>query len=645
MPNGVGAVERSVSQALLILLAVGVGTSVIHAGEPRPTAYLQGTARVELLRALDARGRSYDPQAKMTLNKRIKRADYTRLAGKSGHPTRESLDYAAHLLEANDAEHRERACEIIAKVISLQDSNPGSLTYGLWPWYAEEPLKKMFLPDYNWAAFLGKTLLYILIHHEQQLPPELKTQVRESIVRACTCIYRRPLHVGYTNIAAMSSYCLLVAGERLPDPRILAFGQKLFDAWYDYTIRQGSFTEFNSPTYTRVALDSVSRMLADLDDPQRRAKAETINRMLWTHLARRFHEPTWQWSGPYSRAYYYLESGHFVRMIQRAIGGAVQFVPPENLGPDVWDWRNPHRAPVDLAGYFKPLTAPREEIEVFFKAGEELPNGLGLKGGRISQIPIVGTTYLHPRFALGSVNICDFWEQHMNLIAHWGSHDEPAYMAMGCRHERHGFCSAALASVQHKGNVLAAVGFMTDFGDQFIDIDRLPNQTLKCENLRVEFEFGGNLSNPKVPDRVDLNSPIVVTDRGTRIAIQYLGGTLAGETPAAEIARGGHGFSVMFYLYKGAPKSFRLPDLEEAGALFAVRVSEDREGAPPIEQPKTTIADGISRAEWEVDGARLLLQGSSRPLSFTEMQKRLTATIDGKPRWESATPLLPSPPK
>ena len=607
-----------------------------------PSRYLQGPARQALWHVLDREARRYDPAARLVVVEKIREADYTRLAGRRGHPTRDSLDYAALLLEANEPDSRRRAGEIIAKVISLQDADPGSLTYGVWPWYAEEPLHKMPIPDHNWAAFLGKTLLHILIHHEAQLTPDLRRDVRESILRACTAIRRRPLHVGYTNIAAMSSYVTVVAGERLGEPHVLKYGQWLFDQWYDYTMEHGSFTEFNSPTYTRVTLESVSKMLADFRDPHRRAKVETINRMLWTHLARRFHEPTWQWAGPYSRAYSYLEHPGFAHWIQRAMDGAVRLVPPEVLGPDVRDWRHPYRAPADLAHYFHPLTEPRQEIEVFVKAGNALPNGLGLKGGRTTQIPIVGTTYLHPHFALGTVNACDFWEQHGNLVAHWGNRREPAFLVMRCRNEEHGFCSAAIASVQLQGDALAAVVFMTDFGNRFMDLDRLPNQTLKTTSLRVEFEFGGHLGEARWPDRCDPAAPFVMTDRGVRLSIAYLGGGFADEPSSWELTRPPGRIVLQRHLYKGPRRAFRLPDLTQAVGLFAVSLGEDAPVNQEPQRPRVVLKDDRYHVAWEVHGGRLVLEGAIRPLPFAELQKQTVATINAKPPWEYATSSRPA---
>ena len=38
--------------------------------------------------------------------------------------------------------------KIIGKVLSLQDTDPSSKTYGIWPWLLEEPLEQMSPPDW-----------------------------------------------------------------------------------------------------------------------------------------------------------------------------------------------------------------------------------------------------------------------------------------------------------------------------------------------------------------------------------------------------------------------------------------------------------------------------------------------------------------
>ena len=68
---------------------------------------------------------------------------HTTLKGGYVHPTRSSLTYAVALLDSDIEEYRIRAINVLNKVISLQDKDPGSSTYGIRPWFYEEPLDKM----------------------------------------------------------------------------------------------------------------------------------------------------------------------------------------------------------------------------------------------------------------------------------------------------------------------------------------------------------------------------------------------------------------------------------------------------------------------------------------------------------------------
>lgn len=614
------------------LLSAAVIPAMASGGE---TQYLLGPRRDALLEHLRRRSEQYDAQAKLILNTNVHVRDHTKRHGKPSHPTRSSIGYAIDLLEANDAEHRKRAFEVIGKVISLQDTNRGSLTYGLWPWYAEEPLGEMFMVDYNWAAFIGKALLCIVIYHEHQLPADLRADVRQAIRRACVCIQRRPLHVGYTNIAAMSSYVTLVAGEQLDDPKLLKYGRWLFDKWYDYTMLHGSFTEYNSPTYTDVAISVVSRMMAHVRDPERRAKAEKLNYMLWHHKARRFHAPTLQWAGPHSRSYGQLHYSRFGDVIKLDASGKVSYAPPKPPALSIGNCRGPRRPPADLGRYIKPLTEPREVMEVFFKPGHPIPNGFGNIDRSIARIPLVGTTYLHPLFCLGTVNYMDFWEQHRNLIAYWGTREATSYLTMRCRNGERGFCSAFMAGVQHRGDVLAGVCFATDHGNRYIDVDPLPNQTLKTDSLRVEFEFGGSLGQADIPRAADLETPFVVSDRRMRISIRYLGGTFAGQEPSVEVRRRSRRVMLAVHLYKGPKKAFHLPTLAEAACLFVIRMTPASDTLS-VPEPRVTRSKGELAVKWTPGAKEIGLRLPSTPRAKEELQKRIHTTIGGTPVREIA---------
>ena len=98
---------------------------------------------------------------------------HTTLTGGMTHPTRESLTYAAALLDTGEEELRQRAQGILRRILALQDQDPSSKTYGIWSWFAEEPLTQMSPPDWNWADFCGTQLLEVALNHSGEVEPEI----------------------------------------------------------------------------------------------------------------------------------------------------------------------------------------------------------------------------------------------------------------------------------------------------------------------------------------------------------------------------------------------------------------------------------------------------------------------------------------
>ncbi len=98
------------------------------------------------------------------------------------HPARTALDYTLALLRSDEATYHRRAADVIASVLTLQDTDPVSATYGIWPWLAEECLAEMSPPDWNWADFCGMRLA--LADHTDKLPGALVTAMRASLGHA-----------------------------------------------------------------------------------------------------------------------------------------------------------------------------------------------------------------------------------------------------------------------------------------------------------------------------------------------------------------------------------------------------------------------------------------------------------------------------
>jgi hypothetical protein len=219
------------------------------------------------------------------------------------HPTRGSLGYAVSLLDSGEESYYDRAFEIIDTVIDAQSTDGDADYYGCWPWYVEVPLDEMVTVDYNWSAFLGRSLAVLLADHSNRLPGDLRARVRDSLERATDLIVRRNMGPDYTNISLMSTFVALKAGELLEHDDLLAHGREKLR---DVVVVPGvpdDVTEYNSPTYTRVSLFEVGRMLAYFDGERDRSLARVLNDRLWRSLATHYHPETGQLAGPHIRTY------------------------------------------------------------------------------------------------------------------------------------------------------------------------------------------------------------------------------------------------------------------------------------------------------------------------------------------------------
>jgi hypothetical protein len=293
-------------------------------------------------------------------------------------------------------------------------------------------------------------------------------------------------------------------------------------------------------------------------DAQRLLKE--LNDFAWRHVARRFHPATQQWAGPHSRAYSTFLGPGTLAAVQRATGGKVAFLPES----DAWESLDAHRlalqCPTEFYGHFLKLDVPREEIEMF----ERNPR---------DEHDIVGTTYLHPQFALGSVNIGDFWNQRHAVIAYWETPAGPAALRLRCLHDDYDYASASLFSVQSKGDILGAVLFATDRGDTHISLDKIPNATITAQDLRLRLQFEGTIR--------DLKLPTLAATEALKIhePIRFSCGPLEGMfcIPAAEFAglplvletgRDAESAWIDLILYHGPNRAFDFRKIKEAALVF-----------------------------------------------------------------------------
>jgi hypothetical protein len=606
--------------SLLILLHIPAVCSAIDlfSSQQQKSAFLKALTRQ------DAR---YDSIEKMIRRPFSSPGYHTTLKGGHVHPTRDSLIYTVALLDSQDPDRLERAQDILRKVISLQDQDPNSRTYGIWSWFYEEPLEKMSPPDWNWADFCGTQLLQVAHDHMTRLPEDLQQLVKDSIIHAAHSIKRRNVGPGYTNIAIMGTYVTLSAGEIFGDTELIDYGKKRLRTFYTYTFRQGSFREYNSPTYTVVAINELSRMLRHIKDPTSQRYLRELNRFAWYHLARHFHAPTRQWSGPHSRCYSTLLRDGTKAFIQRATNNKINFLPESQAYESLDAHRIGAECPQVFLRYFTELPEPRLEIETFTRSAP-------------GKHDIIGTTYLHPDYTLGSVNIGDLWNQRRPLLAYWNSGSAPVAMRLRCLHDGYDYSSASTFAIQKESQILGAVVFATDRGDTHISLDRLKNATIKAKDLRLRLQFEGNIAGLKMPDDAALNKPLRFASGPVTCDFRIAHAVFDEYPINIETGQNDSSAWLDVILYKGDQKDINFAEISQAAIIFTLMLNTQDKTTNPTNQSSIIInqsAPGRISASWH----DMSLTVPAKPMKTTAQHAAASAMQNGKNPWKSLSPNNP----
>jgi hypothetical protein len=624
--TSVWVLARLMSGGLALCVPVVCSAAELFSSQQQKDAFLKVLAEQD---------GQYDAAERMIRRPFSSPGYHTALKGGYVHPTRDSLSYAVVLLDSGQAGQLERAEQILRRVIALQDQDPNSRTYGIWSWFMEEPLDKMSPPDWNWADFLGAQLLQVAIDHVDRLPADLQKQVKDSILHASHAIKRRNVGPGYTNIAVMGAYVTLVAGELFADAELADYGKARLKKFYDHTFEQGSFTEYNSPTYSVVAIKELSRMLRHVKDPESQKLLRELNRFAWRHVARHFHPPTRQWAGPHSRCYATLLRDGTLAFIQQATDGKVSFLPEGQALESLDDHRLGAECPQDFFRYFTELPEPRLEIETFIRnAGAEHD--------------IIGTTYLHPDYTLGSVNVGDLWNQRRPLLAYWNTDAGVVAMRLRCLHDDYDYSSASVFTVRDKGDILGAVVFATDRGDTHISLDRIKNATIKAKDLRLRLEFEGAVAKMQLPltssGQMNINFDVahaVFDDYPVKI----------------EVGRDDNTAWRDVVLYQGPEKDINFAQVPEAAVIFALSIDPQHDAVilsaakdPATAKSSTSRFVGLSVkkengnlvADWSRPGkSQMSLTVPVKPLPSGEQKTAASAKFGDANPWKASGPNRP----
>ncbi|MFB2839413.1 hypothetical protein [Floridanema evergladense] len=543
---------------------------------------------VRLEQALAPLHEKYDRLAKMLRVPFRAIGFFKFLQGIPVHPTRESLYYAVALMDTEDPKMYQRAIEIIQQILSLQDKDPHSKTYGIWPKYLEERPFKIVNPDPNWREFLATQLLQLALYHRPNLPVKLMVEVDLAILCAARNIQQRNVPLDYTNIAIMGIYVTLVTGQIYEINDLYNYGINRLQEFFQYILEQDSFSEYNSPVYTVITLELLGRLRLYANEFNNVIVAELVEplyRLCWKEIAVHFHPPTRQWAGPHSRSNSTLLPIEVLTLIERSTSELIDFGSLEKYAA-LNEYRLPLPCPADLETLFFYLNEPRTVTQTLLK---RLPNQV-LK------------SYLTPAFTLGSVNYSDFWHQRRPLLIYWGTYQEPSYLRVRCLYNNIDYAAAQFFTVQNEGNILAGVCFATDINpiNPYISQKKKYNFQLPIADLRLRFEFGGSINMKNLKTQLSslatLNSNVCLSFGDLNIQIQIPYAQFARSKGKWQIHQDSQCFYLDMVLCTGKNQVFNFSNLSQSAIAFALKVSTEKILSPEV---SINIIDNWLEMEWE----------------------------------------------
>lgn len=523
------------------------------------------------------------------------------------HANRENLLYALGLLDTEEDRYLERACSILSTVIGLQDTDPTSATYGIWSWFYEEPLAQMAPPDWNWADFCGKTLALIVARHKERLPRPLAERVGQAISHACEAIIRRNVGPEYTNIAIMGAFVTLLAGELYGRDDYLTYGLNRLEKLHAYTFKRGAFQEFNSPTYTYVAILELAKIRGNVVHSAARTWADELIRLGWKSVAEHYHAATNQWGGPHARCYRTLLSPQTKAFLQLATGGKLPFYDKKDL-------------PYEEEWFGIDFTCPADLLEPFVTVGKR-EQRVSYAGDAAEGTERFATTWMEGGCCLGSFSNEILWNQKRALLAYIDNGGEAAYLHFRCLHDGYDYCSAQFRSVQQAGRLLFGVHFLVNGGDTHPNLDKVQDGRIEATDLRLRLELGGNLEGVActVEDREVV---LLIGETEIRLNAPFAVFAEAGRPEPAwcwELTREEDIWGIDLVIHRDEKRIIDFNEVTQAGFLFTLAMEEK---LAETAQAKDTCSFQIKQ---EVNG-----------------QKTLSAEMAGaRNRMELTLPLVP----
>ena len=464
-----------------------------------------------------------DPEANMIVNN----------SGLSS--VRDTMNQAAGLVSQGGPENLELAGKMIDAVIQCQERRPDAANYGNFLWYKENGA----VEDLNGVSFTLGTMIPMMVRHGDRLDEDLRQRIFASIRLGLDATKRLDVSPGYTNIVLFDIQNTCLGGQLLEDEEIIARGQQKLIEWMTLTDQFGIPFEYNSPSYTGLAIDILSNLSKSSKDEDTRVRGRTALARIGLSAALHVHPSTGLWAGPHSR------------------GG-----PLSNLDNGVRSWVNSGAFPVWA---IDAMEHRPEQMQVAETANSDFNMGI--------------TTYHSPSFALGVSTTGWLGGQGNALISQFRRKDPKT---PGVLYSRYLINDKWKGSFFHPTNLAITDDLMEEgkfFGVQQgsraiglytpkqLQYTTSAKATLICRDRKTvdEILVNGKRIN-ELPAKVSPGDTVVICIGEAMVAIRPLECTDLGHQSPIQLVQLGDDLVLEMHNYKGSKKVFW--ELQWPGAFF-----------------------------------------------------------------------------
>jgi hypothetical protein len=468
------------------------------------------------------------------------------------HQPHPSIWYA-HCMLANGEGDAALAEKIILKALDLQERRDGDPHLGNFRWFVEDEA----VIDLNACQFVLEALVHLLLRITDRLPASVLEPARAAMRLALAEADNLDVHWTYTNIHLLDVQNSILGGQLLGDQLSRERGERRLTAWARRTKDAGAPHEFNSPTYSAVQINALASITRFAQDEETRRLALEMEQFVWQHIARYWHTPTMQLSGPHSRAYRrdVVGASGFLKVVLYKLLGDPRLLAqtPYYSGPDAEG-----EVQVALTEYHCPPEAQQmlravEIRDVCEEAGSDMR-----LNARIT-----------PEFALGTMSRPysvgeqpEPWPAHNSCILYFAKPSAAGYGVLYCRYR----INAAPVGQPSRESLPAWADMWDDgvfrtaqVGGRAIGAYGLsPRGQRPISSLRLDLRMLGLLDGDVVAygDDGRVEDSIVVASGDTYIGIVPLRPARLGHGPPVHIWRDGEEVVISIINYEGPAKVF-----------------------------------------------------------------------------------------